>query len=371
MVTQEVFPEDIRIEKEAFASLAAGHEVFICTPRSGQKSGSPGGYRVIEFGDGPSVISAVAGTLHRILRLIKPQILHVQDTPAALNGWVAAKSLDLPVVFDIHEIWPSLVLENSSNISYREVLWSKSLQIQEAIMVSGADATITVVDEATKYYLEKSRFFKGQMLSINNFEIRSRLENVKHSHEITDLSGFKVAYVGGIDGPIRGLQEVITAAGLLKKEDVTILIVGSGSYLPRLRLLAQELHIGDSIRFMGKRSFADAMSIISASQVCLVPHVKGLATQNTLPHKISQYMLLQKPVVSTGLAPIKRLFASAFIEWEPRTPEKLAELITLIRDNQSLALEASRRGYELVSDKYRWEDEGKKLVAIYEGLASN
>jgi glycosyltransferase involved in cell wall biosynthesis len=370
MVTQEAFPEDIRIEKEALASIAAGHEVFICTPRSSQRSDGSRGYRVIEFGDGLSVISAVAGTLHRVLRWIKPQILHVQDTPASLNGWFAAKSLALPMVFDIHEIWPSLILENSSIISYREVFWSKSLQIQEAITLSGADATVTVVDEASKYYLEKYRFLEGRAFSINNFEIESRLENVEPSHEVNDLRGFKAVYVGGIDGPIRGLQEVITTAGLLSKEDVNILIVGSGSYLPRLHLLAEELHIGDNIRFMGKRSFSDAMSIISASDVCLVPHRKGLATQNTLPHKISQYMLLQKPVISTGLAPIRRLFASSFIEWEPRTPKKLAELILWIRDNQGQGSEYSRRAYRLVKDRYRWAEEGKKLVAIYEGISS-
>ncbi len=368
MVTHQLFPPDIRIEKEAATLTEAGHEVFICTPRSNQPGDGLGGYSIIEFGDRPSVISAVAGTLHRVLGWLKPQVLHVQDTPTSLSGYLAAKRLALPTVFDIHEIWPSLVLENASSLSFREVFWSKSLQIQEAVTLLGADVAITVVDEATKYYLKKYHFLNGRAVSINNFEIGGRLENVIPSSEVKDLGSFKAAYVGGIDGPIRGLQEVIIAAGLLSKEDVDFLIVGSGSYLPRLRLLVEELNLGNVVHLMGDRSFSEAMSIVSASDVCLVPHRKAIATQNTLPHKISQYMLLKKPVVSTALAPIKRLFASSFIEWEPRTPEKLAELILSIRDNRKQPLEYSRRAYRLVKDRYRWQDEGAKLVAIHESL---
>ncbi len=370
MVTEQAISKDIRIEKEVGSLIEAGHEVFVCEPTAGSVGDSLGRYGVAELGESLSALSAVAGSLHRVLSALKPEVLHIQDTPASLEGFLAAKCLSLPFILDIHEIWPSLVLENSPAVTNREVFWSKSLLLREAITSFAADAVLTVVAEATKYYLERYHFLNGRVFSICNYEIGKRLQDIQPSDEVKDLDCFKVAYIGGIDGPIRGLEEVIIAARLLSKSDVRILIVGSGSHLRQLRLLTNQLGVNDTVRFFGARSFHDAMSIASASDVCLVPHRKAVATDNTLPHKISQYMFFHKPVVSTPLDPIKRLFASAFIEWEPRTPEKLAEIIISIRDNPSLALEAARKAYGLVSDKYRWEDEGKKLVAVYEELAA-
>ncbi len=369
MVTRQAFPEDIRIEKEAGSLIEAGHEVFICTPSSGQIGDCRERYQVIEFDDSFSAFSALAGSLHRVLQALEPQVLHVQDTPASLDGYLAAKSLALPLILDIHEIWPSLVLENSPTVTHREVFWSKSLEIREAITSFAADIVLTVVGEATRYYMEKYHFLNGRTFSICNFEIAKRLENIRPSDEVKDLNCFKVAYVGGLDGPIRGIEEVILAAALLSNENVRFLIVGAGRHMEWLQQLVAELKLKKNVRFLGSKRFRDAMEIVAASDLCLVPHRNCISTQNTLPHKISQYMALRKPVVSTNLAPIKRLFHSAFFPWEPRTPQKLVELINSARENSSQAQEIAQRAYNLVSEKYRWEEEGKRLAIIYESLS--
>lgn len=367
MVTSGNFPPDVRIEKEAQVLSQEGHEISVFTPRATVSNTVEPSFNVVEYGF-QTVPWANSRRLRHLFKESLVDLVHLQDTPGSLQAYLAAKSLGLKVIYDIHEIWPSLVLENSHGVSSGTALWSASLRIEEALAFAGANVSLTVIDEASDYFVRKYKLSDGG-LPVRNFESLRRFESIRPSQDLNDAEDFIVTYVGGLDGPIRGIEEVLLAAALLSKKSVRFLIVGAGFHMRWLERLAEELNLKKSVRFLGSKRFRDAMEIIAASDLCLVPHRNCISTHSTLPHKISQYMALRKPVVSTNLAPIMRLFHSAFIPWEPRTPQKLVELINSARDDSSEAQKIAQRGYKLVSEKYRWEDEGKRLVTIYESLS--
>ncbi len=367
MVTSENFPPDVRIEKEAQVLSQEGHEISVFTPQATISNTVEPSIKVVEYG----FQTVPWANLRRLRHLFKDSLVdlvHLQDTPGSLQAYLAAKSLGLKVIYDIHEIWPSLVIENSHRVTYGTALWSASLRTEEALAFAGANVSLTVVDEATDYFVRKYKL-SDRGLPVRNFETLTRFESIRPSQDFSDAEDFIVTYVGGLDGPIRGIEEVILAAALLLKENVRFLIVGAGCHMRWLQQLTAGLDLKKNVRFLGSKSFREAMEIVAASDLCLVPHRNCISTQNTLPHKISQYMALRKPVVSTNLAPIKRLFHSAFFPWEPRTPQKLVELINSARENSSQVQEIAQRAYNLVSEKYRWEEEGKRLVTIYESLS--
>ncbi len=367
MVTSENFPPDVRIEKEAQVLSMEGHEVSVFTPRVTTSNTVEPSINVVEYGS-QTVPLATLRKLRYLLKNNLVDLVHLQDTPGSLQAYLAAKSLGLKVIYDIHEIWPSLVIENSRHITFGTALWSASLQTEEAIAFAGANLTLTVVDEATDYFVRKYKL-GDRGLPVRNFETLTRFESIRPSQDFNDVEDFIVTYIGSLDGTIRGIEEVILAAALLANKNVIFLIVGAGIHMRWLQLLAAELNLTKSVRFLGSKRFREAMEIVAASDLCLVPHRNCTSTRNTLPHKISQYMALRKPVISTNLAPIARLFHSAFIPWEPRTPQKLAELIISARENVGQTQEVALRAYYLVSEKYRWEEEGKRLVTIYETLS--
>ncbi len=369
MVTGEKFPPDVRIEKEAEVLVGRGHEVFICTPMIGESRESDRQFHMFELGKSRSMRIGIFGGLRHIIKQGKIELVHIQDTPRSFATYLSAKSLGLRVIYDVHEIWPSIVLENSIDASFHDILWSLSLHAEEAMTCFGADATLTVVDEATEYLVNRYHLTHKRFSSIRNFESLQRFVGIRPSPVIIEQDSFKVTYVGGVDGPIRGLEDVIVAASLLANAKVQFLIVGSGRYLPQLQLLAKGLKADDRVQFLGQLSFRDAMAVVAASDLCLVPHTKCVSTEHTLPHKISQYMALRRPVVSTDLRPITRLFPGAFLQWRPRTPKRLAELISSVQEDEGSGIEISRRAYKLVSEKYRWEDEGNRLSEVYEYLS--
>ncbi len=367
MVTAERFPPDIRIEKEAEVLSQAGHEILVFASESTQTSRAEPQFGVFEYQTNATPCSDF-GKLRYLFRKNSIELVHLQDTPGSLQGFLAAKSLGLRVIYDMHEIWPSLVVDNSRNLTFGATLWSTSLHIEEAVAFMGADVSLTVVEEAVDYLARKYKF-ADNVFPIRNFERLGQFRSIRPSQDFKDEQYFRVTYVGGLEGPMRGIEEVILAAARLSKEDIQFLFVGSGSHLEWLQLLARKLGLQKKIRFLGSKSFHDAMQVVAASDLCLVPHKKCISTQHTLPHKISQYMALGKPVISTNLAPITRLFHSAFLPWEPRTPQKLVELINSARENRNQTQHIAQSGHTLVSEKYKWEEEGKRLVTIYENLS--
>ncbi len=370
MVTNDEFPPDVRIEKETVSLEESGNEVFVCTPLFNPSTDPAGRFRVIRIEDGLSVPSGLTGSLYRTLKALNVDFVQIQDTPQALAAVVASKRIGLPVVFDIHEIWPTLVAENTEHLSNRDILWSKRLQLDEMSGWFTAASILTVVEEASLYYSSRYKVRGDRVTAIRNFEDLERFHGIKPDTVLSEETRFKVTYVGKIEGTIRGLKEVLDAAKLLRNEDICFIIVGDGPYLASLQRYCADLHLEDVVRFLGRRSFREAMRIASASDACIMPHRSCISTEFTLPHKISQYMALEKLTISSNLGPIKRLFGGCYIPWDPRTPENLAEIILKARGDPASSMAYARRGNALVRDKNNWRGEGRRLAQLYESLST-
>ncbi|MBA7679022.1 hypothetical protein ES703_87303 [subsurface metagenome] len=66
----------------------------------------------------------------------------------------------------------------------------------------------------------------------------------------------------------------------------------------RLCELAKVERVGDQVEIIKWQPFDKVPSYIKASDICLVPHQKNSHTDTTIPHKLFQYILMKKPIVS-------------------------------------------------------------------------
>jgi len=156
MVTHGAFPPDVRIEKEVSSLIAAGYQVYVYANErlSSTKVAVFEGAKVRYFPFSYSPFFLLV-TLPKILRrwfLIDGiKIAHVQDTPLVIPTSIAARSLNLPVVYDIHEIWYR-VIAGDVFIPWIEkimlIFWCK---ISELIGVKIAKAILVISDEMASY----------------------------------------------------------------------------------------------------------------------------------------------------------------------------------------------------------------------------
>jgi glycosyltransferase involved in cell wall biosynthesis len=182
---------------------------------------------------------------------------------------------------------------------------------------------------------------------------------------------FAISYIGGV-GWHRGIQTAISAMPhiLAATPEARLIVVGSGSNEAELKELARREGVEQAVEFTGWQPFELVPSYISASDVCLIPHIASGHTNSTIPHKIFQCMAMRKPVVVSSAKPLERIVkeTGAGLVYSSGDAEALAEAVIKIHLDSELATRLGEAGKKAVGQKYNWKAEAEKLVSLYQDL---
>lgn len=395
MLLDRFFPPDIRIEKEARSLLKAGHEVFLL---SAGKKDMPNeetveGIRVIRkklpknfprrawnffcfqvFFIHPFWKKA----LEDAVKHYRVEAIHTHDLPLVRTGINIARKFNLPLIADLHENYPEAVRQYRMRAKpTRRILdlispvwrWKRL----ERFCVQQADRIITVVEEAKQHYINDCGIPAEKVIVVMNTEDLDYLYSLPIKKNICDKYQpyFAIFYIGGV-GWHRGIQTAISAMPqiLSATPEARLIVVGSGSNEAELKELARKEGVEQAVEFTGWQPFELVPSYISASNVCLIPHIASGHTNSTIPHKIFQCMAMGKPVVVSSAKPLERIVkeTGAGLVYSSGDAEALAKaLIRIYRDNE-LATRLGEAGKKVACQKYNWEAEAEKLVGLYQDL---
>ena len=389
MILDKEFPPDMRVENEAVTLVQAGHDVFIlCFDYNGKQTKSDkyrGIYRTrisksrkwIKHGRG--LINTIfdyysrfwANRIKKFVRDNGIDVLHIHDLYLVGAGLKTQRQLIIPLVADLHEnyveglkhykfanTFPGKYIISISKWEKTEVEWCK-----------GIDHLITVIDEAVERYYSLG-IPKEKITVVANYVKQSEFLNCEDNREILNRyqDKFVISYIGGFDIH-RGLETVIQAMPeIVKKcEKVKLVLVGKGQNSGELIQLAEEINVGKYISFEGWQPPSNLPSYIKTSDVCLIPHLKTVHTDNTIPHKLFHYMLLEKPVVATNCNPIERIIneTKCGLVYKSNDSNGLAECITKLYKDSELRKKMGKNGKKAVMGKYNWEKTSKHLIDLY------
>ncbi len=388
MVLDNEFTGDLRVENEVGSLQAAGHQVCVLCLSYGNKESYEDykGAKIIRISlslflknklrglnNTPLNFYPIFWSKHIKKFILKNDIdvLHVHDLWMLNSAFFANKKFKLPVIADLHENFVEALnhykYANSfpGNILISKERWKRS----EIEWCNKADYLITVIEEAVERY-------KSLGVPENKISVVPNYVNLEHfipSEFDTSIierfaESFTVTYVGGFDLH-RGIESTIKAIPLLKDKikNFKLVLVGHGKNFNELYELAKKLEVADYISFEGWQPVELLPSYIKASDVCLIPHLKTKHTDNTIPHKLFQYMLLEKPVVATNCNPIKRILedTNAGIVYSSNNHEELAECLIKFNEHPDLRKEMGAAGKQAVLNKYNWDSAGKNLIALY------
>lgn len=392
MLLGRFFPPDIRVEKEARSLLKAGHEIFLLSASKGDMPNEETveGIKVIRkklpqnfprrawnffyfqvFFVHPFWIKP----LEDAVKQYKVDAIHVHDLPLVRTGINVARKFNLPLIADLHENYPEAVRQyRMREKPTRRILdlispvwrWKRL----ERFCVQQADKVISVVEEAKQHYTSDCGITAEKVTVVMNTEDLDYLYSLPINKNICDKYQpyFAIFYIGGI-GWHRGIQTAISAMPqiLSATPEARLIVVGSGSNEAELKELARKEGVERAVEFTGWQPFELVPSYISASNVCLIPHIASGHTNSTIPHKIFQCMAMGKPVVVSSAKPLERIVkeTGAGLVYSSGDAEALAKaLIRIYRDNE-LATRLGEAGKKVAGQKYNWETEGEKLVNIY------
>lgn len=377
MVLDHEFPPDVRVYNEATALISAGHKVHIaCFTQKGLVD--------YELWEGIHIhrvpisslmfkLSVAALTLpfyfrfwyqflDALFRKYHFEAIHIHDLPLSKVGVKLSKKYNARLTIDLHENWPAFLrVSTHTNTFLGKILSPNRLwERYEKEVLKQAHAVIVVVDEAKERVAGlgvewDNIFLVSNTLNIDEFEV---------SADTPDPNFYTLYYAGGINFH-RGLQTVIEAVARVKDRvpNLRFRIAGFGSYQSNLEELADKLGVGDRVEFLGYLPLKDVARNLWQADAALIPHLKTDHTDSTIPHKLFQYMYINKPIIASNCAPIQRIVeeTGSGVIFRSEDVNHLAEqIIGLVEGDYHI-----KPAKHWVEQKYNWNYDLQLLLKCY------
>lgn len=388
MVLWGHFPPDIRIEKEANALLKEGHEIFLLALKRNSTEREHEVYKGIKISrmPKPPLYEIFYGSFFNLIPSAKKQIevfikenkidvIHVHDLFLVNTAHFASKKFKIPIIADLHEPYPELIklwqgnkIEKFMFYNYRRWLFFENRTLRKVNKI------ITVAEEAKRRLISIHGIHEKKIKAVTNTETLEFC-NLSVDRNIVKayLKYFTILYVGGF-GPHRGIETLLQAASKLKDiiPNLRVVIVGGReNQVRKAEEMSKNLGIADIIEFKGYRPFKEIPSYVYAASLCIVPHTLTSHTDNTIPHKLFQYMILGKPVIVSSCKPLERIIkmTKGGLVFTTNDPNDLAAKIEYLYKNKKLLKKLGRFGLMATRyGKWNWESTSKELIFIYKNL---
>lgn len=399
MLLHEFYPNDIRVTKEVSSLNEAGFEIhLICLQRKSElKTEMVNGIKVHRIPIAQTFFwRGIWDVLLVFLGFFQPMFykrlywlhskeqfdaIHVHDLPLAKTAIQLKKKTGVKVVLDFHEnypealkVWfkwkknPLIRLKNKCFFGFDK--WLK----YEREMAHSADKVIVVVEEMAERIHQLHNIPFSKINTITNSEGKDFLnqESFENIYERNE-GDFILAYTGGV-GPHRGVDVAIEGLAFLKHHPkIRLELTGTLSTATRhwLEDLIKKHGIGNQVKINGYQPFSKFFSYMAFADVNLIPHNRNGHTDNTIPHKLYQGMMVGKPVLVSDAPPLKRVVEelNSGLVFEGGDSKDFANKVETLYLNKVLYDQLGKNGYEAtMNQNANWEATGKILINEYQQL---
>jgi len=377
LVRHWYYPHDNHLKRDAEALLASGREVdVVCLRKKGEKAREVvNGVRVnrmpVEHHRGSplrylweySAFILLAFFKLAILSLHRRyQVIEVSNLPDVLVfSTLVPKLLGAKVVLYMRDPMPENFAEVFGAGEGHPMV--RLLRLLQRVCIAYSDHVI-VVAKTHKDNLTASGVAATRISVVENVPDESIFHPLSPATQ--ENGHFRLVTHGSLLERY-GVQTLVRAVPLLLDEipNVEVWIAGEGEYRPRLEALCREMGVEDRVRFLGWGPFEDMPRIIAGAHV-------GIVTVQfkvfCLPNKLSEYLAMGKPVVSSAHESFKAYVPEgAALYYRPGDERDLARcVLELYRDPEKRASVAARG--HAAYEQFRWSVTKQKYLAVFEGL---
>lgn len=365
----------VRIYEEARALMALGHQVRITSYHLGRDLEPVPVDRTIDIPwyekreAGPSWHKLYLGLLLLVTTVatglrFRPQVIHGHLHEGALVGWLAAKLLGVPLVFDYQG---SLAGESLNHGFYKpDSLLHRLFRAVERGINRLADQVVTSStpgrDELLASGLPERKvvpFPDGVDTMV--FRPLSRSDARQRLGISEDLP--LVVYLGLLN-QYQGTDLLLKAAVLLKERRRTFHLLLMGFPEEAYRSKAEQLKLSGFVTFTGRVAYADAPLLLSAGDLAVSPKLSVTEANG----KLLNYMACGLPTVCFDSPVNRELLGDDGIYAEPGSAEDLARCIEQALLDQD---DMQQRGRQLrlrAREEHSWKSRATELEGIYHRL---
>jgi glycosyltransferase involved in cell wall biosynthesis len=322
MISQTVFPPDIRLEKEIRSLSAAGYKVLVVCNQ--YNKGLNPTFKYCEIIRIRALFNSI--TLNRIInfpiffnprflitifigiRKFKPNFIHAHDLPMAPVGLIYGKIFSVPVILDMHENYPA-ALRAFQKKGFLNFLFKnyRAARILERVCIKIGDKIITVVDENSNRLKKlvcnpEKVFVVSNTVDLDTFAQWTDDKKVEQKYKDRII----LVYTGFVS-PERGLETIVERIKYLKEKlpKIKLLIIGDGISLDDLKKIVFDNKLEQFVDFIKWPGHENLGPYLKIADICISPQPQNEHWNNSIPHKLFEYMSQLKPVLVADAIPLK------------------------------------------------------------------
>jgi glycosyltransferase involved in cell wall biosynthesis len=275
----------------------------------------------------------------------------------------AAKGRNIQIILDMAEHYPAAMREwkkYSQNPLSRFFVHTLPLpELIESHAVKHADAIITVCEEQNQRLQSQYSYPKEALFIVHNTPEESIFNDVIPRCNIPPITFGHHGYFT----LERNLENLVLGFDIAAKRfpNIILLLAGTGETLEDVSRLVQTVSSRDRIHLTGPYKAKDLSDLYNRTDIGILPYAEQEFRQYTLPNKAFDYMACGKPIISSGLQPMKRLLdeTGAGIYGPCSSPEDISLMIERMMEADIQTM--STKGFKAFLSKYHWENEVEQL----------
>jgi glycosyltransferase involved in cell wall biosynthesis len=302
----------------------------------------------------------LARKIKKQIELLRPDVIHVQDTYILPATVAANKNLKVPIVATIR----NNVLDSAWDLMFPKPISTMLKRRNKTIVkaLNDVDGVISV-SEYIKTELVQRGINGEKIVAIYN--LPPTFKNVEtQTSEKTDSTvhlfapGFLASFKG-FSVLIKAMKRVVDT-----NPNVNLTIAGDGPEKKALEKMTSQLQLDSYIRFTGKMPFANLSKLYSSCDIVIFPSIYP----EPFGRVALEAMYFGKPVIASRVGGIPEVVENeeTGLLVTPDNPEELAaSIITLLRDKHLREL-FGKKGKAVVQTKFDAEKIINQHLQIYQ-----
>lgn len=285
------------------------------------------------------------------------------DLPTLPPAFALADRLDVPVLYDSHELF---VEQGFSAFEMKR--WT---EIERRYIARCA--AVTTVNPSIADELETRYDIDGVKVVLNAEKAWAGEPLTGHFHRRFGLPAASkvLLFQGGLSAD-RNLENLVGAMRRVANPDIHLVMMGDGQIRTKLSRLAVDLGLADRVHFHPRVPQADLLAHTAAADAGVIPYLPvSLNNRYATPNKLFEFIAAKPPILASDLPEIRRIVSRYDIGLlaDMGNERSIATAIDeMFRSSDRLA--KWRENQAVAGRDINWEIEGAKFVKIAESVGS-
>jgi len=295
----------------------------------------------------------------------KADVYHAHDLITLPVAWLCSRVTGGKLVYDAHELWL-----DRGRLPKRSRLNKFLVQRVESFLIRRTDANIMAGESSAKELSKRYHIPPlTVILNVPFYHPYERSTVLRDSLRISKEEKI-LLFEGRIDVN-RGIEEGILSLKYLSHCSLVMLGFGPDLYISSLKRLIEKEGLTDRVYFFDAVPFDEVTRTAMSADVGLILLQNAdLNFYYASPNKLFDFMAAGLPVVGSNFPDLKKYIEGydVGVTCDPTNPRAIADAMNYIISDENRYNEMKKNALE-AAKIFNWENEGRKLVALYAGLS--